>query len=126
MELPITVMVVLFVSLVVGSVIIVFSNNILERASTGMPDLDKEDVKEKIIDVDSVSVEMVESLARQCQEDYHSRLDEVLCVIVRSNTEIDIPAANLEDFAIVDNYEENKGTLFIYYYGHSNEIHLES
>jgi hypothetical protein len=87
MELPISVMIVLFVAIVVGIVVIGFANTSLDRARDDIRVLGRDDpekFEDKLVSVPALSSERIKSLGMQCVRDYQGYVAEELCFVVRS------------------------------------------
>ena len=87
MELPISVMIVLFVAIVVGIVVIGFANTSLDRARDDIRVLGRDDpdkFEDKLVSVPSLSIDRIRSLGMQCVRDFQGYVGEELCFVVRS------------------------------------------
>lgn len=86
MELPISVMIVLFVAIVVGIVVIGFANSSLDKARDDMRSLGRDDpekFEDKLVSVPALSGERIKSLGMQCVRDFQGYIGEELCFVVR-------------------------------------------
>lgn len=67
MELPIRIIIILFVAVVVGGMMIVFSKQVLLRAQTNLNDQNMQHIDEdRILKVDDLNEQAVEGLLTQC------------------------------------------------------------
>lgn len=80
MDLPIRIIVVLFVAIVVGGSIIMFSQEILGNARQSVNELGVED-EEHIVETDSLTEDDVLALANQCVRD-NAGIEETICYAV--------------------------------------------
>lgn len=80
MELPIRIIVVLFVAIIVGGTIILFSQEILNDARQSMEELGVED-EEQIIETGSLTEDDVLALANQCVRD-NAGIEGTICYAV--------------------------------------------
>lgn len=95
MELPIRVMIVLFVAIVVGGMIIVFSNQILDQTRNDLYTLGVENVGEdRIIEVATLGDKEILALAEQCVRDYSGTFDEQICFAVFTQSPIGVAPAD--------------------------------
>ena len=86
MELPISVMIVLFVAIVVGIVVIGFANDSLERAREDIRVLGRDDPEkfdDKLVNVPALTGDVIKSLGMQCVRDLQGYVGEELCFVVR-------------------------------------------
>jgi hypothetical protein len=118
MELPIRVMIVLFVALVVASVIILFARNTIDDARRQMLQISKEQ-PEKIVDKGTglVSVAEIVYLAQSCYENKKGQtISEELCYLVHGNIQTAGLDAKLTEAKVphqIDSFSDS--SLFIYY-----------
>lgn len=87
MELPISVMIVLFVAIVVGIVVIGFANTSLDRARDDIRELGRdapEKFEDKLVSVPALSSDRIKNLGMQCVRDFQGYVAEELCFVVRS------------------------------------------
>lgn len=97
MELPITVMIVLFVTIIVGVAILSFAKGTLfdakENIKELIPDKDKDNLDDRIIEITTLTESGVRSLAESCINDaiLEGELDRRTCVVIRAET-IDLPS----------------------------------
>lgn len=124
MELPITVMITLFVAVVVGATIIVFAKQSLTDANDDLGNVlenKPETLDEKIITVGTLSETGVRSLAESCAQDaiIDAELQKRTCVIIKADT-INLPATfepltvKGRDITIINNIAQGK-TVFMTY-----------
>lgn len=93
MELPIRVMIVLFVAVAVGGLVIVFSQQLLLDAREGVRQIGPDDVREgHIIELSTIQSEDVIRLAEQCVRDYQGTFDEIDCFAVFLNNPVVMPS----------------------------------
>ena len=93
MELPIRVMIVLFVAVAVGGLVIVFSQQLLLDARQGINNLGPDDIKEgHIIELEAMNPEDVTRLAEQCVRDYYGTFDDIDCFAVFVSGGVLMPA----------------------------------
>lgn len=109
MELPITVMITLFVAVVVAMIIVSFSyDTILEGKKNinrlGSNQEDKFD--EKVINLENVDGNVVKDLATQCTKDVQHSTQETLCFVVRSSS-FNVASIKGIDGAFVTGAESN-------------------
>lgn len=118
MEMPIQVIMTLFVVLIVGSLVILFSQNLLNEADAGLPKFDKGSVEIQILEVDSVSSNQLGFLVDEC---YASRFGKVFkdetCFIVHSKNTYAISQSGIAGaveapLGVVDNGVSTK-TIFV-------------
>ncbi len=135
MELPISVMVVFFVALVVGVAVLGFASTNLHRASDdirNLPGLDDEDLMDKMVDVGDVTEDRVRLLGEQCLRDFHGRLDDELCYIVRGDVADNIQLLDGEEIDAEGSWEFNvdidgsPSALFIWYRPLQGRIEVNS
>ncbi|MBW2990113.1 hypothetical protein KY348_00235 [Candidatus Woesearchaeota archaeon] len=91
MELPIRIMIILFVAIVVGVMIIAFSRNILERSKEKLdnpPGLDLSDAEEqKIVELNNLDNSQLIEMVRACYEMHHAKtFNRELCFVVIAST----------------------------------------
>ena len=85
MEFPITVMIVLFVSIIVGSSVIYFSDHNLQNAKENLndvADLNKDKQEDLFIELLEVSSKDVSNLAQQCYDDNKNSLESKTCFVI--------------------------------------------
>ncbi len=80
MELPIRIIIVLFVAVVVGGSIIMFSQEMLNNARQSVNQLEVKD-EEQILEAGSLSADDVLALANQCVRD-NAGIEETICYAV--------------------------------------------
>ncbi len=86
MEMPISVMIMLFIAILVGVAIVGFANTTLQRASDGLTELDGVDAvrfDERLVEVSSWSTGMIQGLGGQCLRDFKGIVHRELCFIIR-------------------------------------------
>ena len=84
MEMPIVVVITLFVAVVVGLGIILFSRDVLVRSQQNLDEFGNDDeIKDKVVAVNNPGSETFRSLALQCAKDLSGNIDRELCVIVK-------------------------------------------
>ena len=88
MDMPIRIMITLFVALVVGSTIIVFSQQMIERSKEDInrnrPGVDQSELEEqKIIELDIIDGYQVVDLMTECYNKHHAQtFERELCFVV--------------------------------------------
>jgi hypothetical protein len=97
MELPIRIMITLFVALIVAMVIIGFSNKMINDAKEKVKDIGGDELPEedKIIEVTSVSNSQLASLAEDCFRKSQDMLASEICYVVLGS--IDANEADIMD-----------------------------
>ena len=104
MELPITVMIVLFVTVIVGAAILAFAKGTLTDAKDNVGNLipDKQgSIDDKIIEVQTLTEQGVRSLAESCITDaiLQSEMNTRTCAVIKVKDHIDLPAT-LQDITV--------------------------
>ena len=126
MELPIRVIITLFVTLIVAVSIIYFSTDIIERARANMANINGKEVpKNQVIEVETVTTQQIINLAEQCYEDKAGKiLDKELCYVVKGHV-----TATKSQVKTAWNHEGNMTAIFtsptavfIYYNPSDDEI----
>ncbi|NJL43768.1 MAG: hypothetical protein HC945_00365 [Nitrosarchaeum sp.] len=88
MELPIRIIVVLFVTLLVASSLLIFARDIIEDARGNIDqisiDKDKEPEQDKILTLATLTTDQLEALIRECYKQGRAELESYECFIVRS------------------------------------------
>jgi hypothetical protein len=126
MELPITIIVTLMVTLIVGASVLYFAKDTLFTSGNELRKLGTiaSSTEQPIIRVASVSQQQVRDLTRQCAADVKGAADKRLCFIVRAQTfDPTIAALNTQTFTegernltiTVSATLSNINALFIYY-----------
>ncbi|MBN2517749.1 MAG: hypothetical protein JXB14_02810 [Candidatus Altiarchaeota archaeon] len=122
MELPIQVMITMFVALTVAVVVIMFSQNLLQDAAKDIADIgDYGDTPEdKIVEVGTITSTQVANLVNQCYRQYsESALGDTLCYVVLGKVEVTadavISSSGLPEGKISINLEGAQNALQIYY-----------
>lgn len=87
MEMPIQVTIVLFVAVVVGGFVILFSQQLLGQAKDNIVNIDAKDVeKDHILEIDVMNAADVLALASQCARDNYGTFDDKTCYAVFANS----------------------------------------
>ena len=126
MELPISVMIVLFVAIVVGIVVIGFANTSLDRARDDIRVLGRDDpekFEDKLVSVPALSGDRIKNLGMQCVRDFQGHIGEELCFVVRGlrTDEGGIQEINALNQEIV-NINDNNWTFHVDIIGNPNVI----
>jgi hypothetical protein len=130
MDMPIKVMMTLFIALVVSSVIILFARNTVDDARRQMLDIGKTN-PEKIVDKGTadVSASEIVYLAQSCYEAQKSQaLSKELCYIVHGtiNTDKATVSSQLTSIGILNDVDFPSGTstLLVYYNPADNKVKI--
>ncbi len=85
MEMPIQIMIILFVAITVGGGMVYFSQDNLANSKEGLDSIiEKNDLsdEEKILEVSSITTNNVVSLAKQCRIDKQQSLEDSICFVL--------------------------------------------
>ncbi len=85
MEFPIQIMVVLFITIVVGGAIVSFSDNSLTDSKAKLDEISQETTlsdEEKIIEIVNINANNIAALSKQCFEDMDNSLESNICFVV--------------------------------------------
>jgi len=86
MELPITVIITLFVALLVAIGVIFFSKDVLLKSRQNLNELGNEnEIKDKVISISGSGGTIFQDLAVQCAKDHLGSLERELCFVVRGS-----------------------------------------
>jgi hypothetical protein len=126
MEIPIRIVIVLFVALIVGLSIIQFSRETITDAKKNIMkyNRDKGVEEEKVLDMGSISEQDIVNLAEECyKQESSGNVDKKLCFVLHGKVTTD--SANLNNsfksmkeplnLTYVPDEIEDKNALFIYY-----------
>jgi hypothetical protein len=125
MEITIRVVVIFFVTLAVGSMIIMFARQALDDAKVNLRSLN---VKEQqyILELGSLSVDELRALVEQCYRDKRqAAVEKELCYVLRAD--VGIGPADVGSFSFPVNLDFTYGNnaLFIYYDVYGDEVDVE-
>ncbi len=125
MEMPIAVMIMLFISIVVGIGLISFSDTLLSRSKDDLRDLGREEreaLEDRLITLPSINEANVRSLAEQCARDKVAVVGREICYVLQGP--VDGGVQNLEGQEIIVGHRTlvfqieitgNPNALFMYY-----------
>ncbi len=109
MEMPIAVMITLFVAVVVAGILISFSQGIILQSKDKLRDLnqdEKSELDDKVIKLGNVDASTVKDLAIQCAKDVSQSIKEVLCFVIRGDS-FDVAGINGIDQDTILHAEKN-------------------
>ena len=125
MEMPIAVMIMLFISIVVGIGLISFSDTLLSRSKDDLRDLGREEreaLEDRLITLPSINEANVRSLSEQCARDKVAVVGREICYVLQGP--VDGGVQNLEGQEIIVGHRTlvfqieitgNPNALFMYY-----------
>ncbi len=133
MELPIQIIVVMFVALIVGSGLIYFSQTNIDKSQerldelTDMGSVTQED---KILEVNSITESSINNLAKQCFEDNKNSIKTEICVVLIGNLQTTcqsiIQKTTLSVNKITCDIKPNSNAVKIIYNAPLNKIEIKS
>jgi hypothetical protein len=87
MTMPIQIIIVLFVTLTVATVIIAFSTDIIRNARTKLAAYNKETPQiDQVVEVDSITIDGIRGLAQECLKTNTQNVAEKLCFVIHGRT----------------------------------------
>ncbi len=103
MEMPITVIITLFVAIVVAGILIAFSQNLIFQGKEQLRTINKKenDFDEKLIELPKVDGSNIIDLAIQCAKDVPHAVEETLCFVVKSDS-FDLGSINPIDGQVIN------------------------
>ena len=125
MEMPIAVMIMLFISIVVGIGLISFSDTLLSRSKDDLRNLGREEreaLEDRLITLPSINEANVRSLSEQCARDKVAVVGREICYVLQGP--VDGGVQNLEGQEIIVGHRTlvfqieitgNPNALFMYY-----------
>ncbi len=135
MELPISVVMILFVAIAVGVSMVGFSGVTIDRAGQEISDLgvDSRTAQEALVEVSTFTRNQAEALGEQCYRDNRGEMDRILCFIIRADNIRENNIRGLGGVNIADGWEFDTDDLgsdinavFIYYNPLSGLIEIKS
>lgn len=136
MELPIQIMIVLFVTVLVASVVIMFSTDMIRDAKNKMKEpWIKERTEDKIIEVETITDKGIEILIEECYEkNKQEALSKTLCFVVHGQTNaVTILTPNaativsgVKEDITVQTFDIGGKTLYVYYNPAGNQVEISS
>lgn len=109
MEFPIKVIMVLFVSIIVGITIINFATDAFDDSKQKLKEFNEEDEKiknEHILEVNSIGSKQIAGLAKECFENNEFELENAICYAV-------IGEIDATEDEILENFELNESYLSV-------------
>jgi len=129
MDLPIQVMIVLFVTILIASAVIIFATDIIENAKQKMEQPWERDApKEKVIEVGEITDNTMQALIGQCWKDHsQDALQKELCYVVHGASLYD-PShwTTTLDGIKVESIGQPSQTIFIHYNPNGHKIEVSS
>ncbi len=121
MEMPIQIFITLFVLIVVGSLVIMFSQTLIDQAGYDVKNFKAEDNGSglNLLEVKSLDSSQVAALVEQCNsENYGQSLNTKTCYIVRSDTAFNIARSDVvsrlsSQDILSEDFEAQGKTIFI-------------
>lgn len=129
MEMPIQIMVVLFIALIIGGVVITFSEDSLFNSKQNLDAIiDNSDLsdEEKIIEVNSISTNNLVSLVNQCFKDKENSLENNLCFVILGDisTSCDEIKSEIENVNFDCSFDGSGNSIKISYNAPLNKIEV--
>jgi len=126
MELPIQIMIVLFVSILVGSSVILFSTDLINDAREAMARPTNDEKEDLIIELREINEQGLKILMEDCfEKNKQDALSKTLCYVVHSEDEIGQLDPEVEFETIIDDIPDNTRTLYVYYNPQGNMIEVK-
>lgn len=125
MEITIRVVVIFFVTLAVGSMIILFARNALDDASVNLKSLNVKD-EQYILELGTLSVTELRALAEQCYRDKRENaIEKELCYVIKADVPFPPASVGTFSFPVSLNFAMGNNALFIYYNVYGDEVQIE-
>jgi hypothetical protein len=122
MELPIQIMIILFISIIIGGAVINFSQSNIAESQERLKEISLNDVEsqeDRIIEITTISTNTVQDLSEQCFKDNVQSLESTICFAVLGSVTATCSSVidNTELLAdqIECNFESGGNAVKIYY-----------
>ncbi len=118
MEMPIQVFITMFIMVVVGSLVIMFSQGLIDRGNTNIDRINPSDKPEDtIFDVKVITVSQIANLVDSCyRKNFAKSLGDARCFIIHGETSVSIKKADvlakLPDANMLWSVDENASKTF--------------